>query len=945
MNTFKNTIQVSSNENHQTTISDNGIATNSLNVGGISEKISYVSSSVTPSTINDGEYLINTSNISVISYWCGDLVDKKVITVGGDTSMNLFQDCISITFDTAYTPPHSVINVLKDSVTAFDKLVIHDEVNNLDLMTIYYQNDGTITTHKESIYDSLSVENSIKFILLDEPIRTEDDCSVNITNSSQEVTGETIYTDIPEIDIYEIHSQIGGEYMSSTFVTVSSISKLSGSKRFPIYKFDLSSFNNPMTDIYMIRLNVNWNVEQSYVMEIDFIPTLTMVNSTMYTYVNELDWNEISTYYQPPILIAANQGAFSHLYVQMANLYSEESYAQLNEDIMSSQNMTITLTINNEYTSTINTTIYPKTSETYLTKNKISSPTVETDNLVISNLNCETLNGCVIDKTSSSMPQTPFIPVVKDDMYMEVGRGIDFHSTGSGITADHSARVSVSTASNSSPTLTSDVTFTAPNLLADNETRLEAVESGKTNYKHYSTLTDALSDWSNIPVGTFVSANNGVENLDTTYIFKADAVRALTFSSNKIPKDYIYFRAITNDSASSSPSSISASPFRKIPVLTSDGVLNIASTATSDYATRAAEFLNANLSTNNELIIKVGKANSDSECGIYGYVYDETSPYLALGMYSHDRLYKFYKDKFETTQNIVTSNNATIEINTIEQRALKVINPNPYGSGSGCRITVGDTQTVTDGNNNTITTHTEAVFGMWTEGDANNEHYAYVKILGAPPSLQIYSDRTKLANSDLNITDGYVYAKNIPSSIIHTTFYRPWRLEMPGTNNHPGYCKFLLGYVKPASVLATENSSIFSYWTNFITMDMVWLTSDNEYIEKRYLYETRNKTASRAQDSTLQKIRESLGSASNTNWAYILMENYSSGSINTNIIYFVCTGPTNNEGFNVRIEIESPSQTPLYKDKQMTTPITEREIQWYDSMIVYSTDNSATEFH
>ena len=116
-------------------------------------------------------------------------------------------------------------------------------------------------------------------------------------------------------------------------------------------------------------------------------------------------------------------------------------------------------------------------------------------------------------------------------------------------------------------------------------TGLQTALDSKTPLFTYNTVQAALNDWSNIADGSCVLAGNGPENYDATYIFKINTFRALMIAANKVPKNYIWIRPICKSNSSPVSTNLSDPPFRKIPVLTTNGSLDISGNITSPTIT------------------------------------------------------------------------------------------------------------------------------------------------------------------------------------------------------------------------------------------------------------------------------------------------------------------------------------------------------------------------
>ena len=103
------------------------------------------------------------------------------------------------------------------------------------------------------------------------------------------------------------------------------------------------------------------------------------------------------------------------------------------------------------------------------------------------NINVNTINNVRIGVDSgSALGSVPVVPVIKNDGVMEVGRTIDFHTTGAE-GEDYSARLQLSLYSTS---ISCSRYFTAPNLTIDNVNRLVALEGGKANIEHTHQASD-----------------------------------------------------------------------------------------------------------------------------------------------------------------------------------------------------------------------------------------------------------------------------------------------------------------------------------------------------------------------------------------------------------------------------------------------------------------------
>ena len=99
------------------------------------------------------------------------------------------------------------------------------------------------------------------------------------------------------------------------------------------------------------------------------------------------------------------------------------------------------------------------------------------------NINVNTINNVRIGADSGLIlgPVT-VVPVIKSDGVMEIGRIVDFHSTGKE-NEDYTARLSLT---QHPITVTCNQPFIASNIKADNETRLAAVEAVLQN--HYEAI-------------------------------------------------------------------------------------------------------------------------------------------------------------------------------------------------------------------------------------------------------------------------------------------------------------------------------------------------------------------------------------------------------------------------------------------------------------------------
>ena len=268
-------------------------------------------------------------------------------------------------------------------------------------------------------------------------------------------------------------------------------------------------------------------------------------------------------------------------------------------------------------------------------------------------------------------------------------------------------------------------------------TNLQTTLDDKLNYCAYNTVQAALNDWDNIPVGSCVMANDGQENWDATCIFKQGSVRALMIAFNKVPKNYIWVRAICSSTGADSIANYESVPFRKVPVLDANGKLRVDNMATSALQLTAAEFFNSNLSSGHEMTIKVGKENSSKNVGYFGYTYDSTSPYMSLGFYGYNRLYKFYTDKCESTN--------PVTITTTSQTPLSITHPTTYGTNTGARIAIGDS-------------NNSAAFGCWKDDTAQ---YAYIKLLGAAAAINVLENKTKIIK-DVEV-NGTITGTNLAS--------------------------------------------------------------------------------------------------------------------------------------------------------------------------------------
>ena len=160
MNSFKNPINVSldggSNKSSpKSIISDNGITTNRLVVGAIDGGdvklvvgaalpegvVCSIDTTSEPKTIT----ITNTdenASYSVISYLNNTQIRKKVVDVE-DYSMELFEDCLSISFPGGAATSIS-IELVEEDVSTFNKIAIHDEVNDTDLVGVYFNLNGEV---------------------------------------------------------------------------------------------------------------------------------------------------------------------------------------------------------------------------------------------------------------------------------------------------------------------------------------------------------------------------------------------------------------------------------------------------------------------------------------------------------------------------------------------------------------------------------------------------------------------------------------------------------------------------------------------------------------------------------------------------------------------------------------------------------------------------------
>lgn len=116
-------------------------------------------------------------------------------------------------------------------------------------------------------------------------------------------------------------------------------------------------------------------------------------------------------------------------------------------------------------------------------------------------------------------------------------------------------------------------------------TNLQTTLNSKTPLYTYNTVQAALNDWSNIADGSVVMAESGVEQYDATFIFKKSTFRALMIACNKVPKNYIWVRPVCKNISSAVSTSLSDLPFRKVPVLTTAGNLEISGTISSPTIT------------------------------------------------------------------------------------------------------------------------------------------------------------------------------------------------------------------------------------------------------------------------------------------------------------------------------------------------------------------------
>ena len=134
------------------------------------------------------------------------------------------------------------------------------------------------------------------------------------------------------------------------------------------------------------------------------------------------------------------------------------------------------------------------------------------------------------------------------------------------------------------------------NIKADNETRLKAVESNKSDKGHthvlseitdytpyddtevrsliavrpevisYETIDNMIDDWNSIPDNSIAVSRQGADQWSATFTYKYNTYRALTFTVPKDEKDFLWTMFMGESNTPWSKRSV----WRKIPVLTTD---------------------------------------------------------------------------------------------------------------------------------------------------------------------------------------------------------------------------------------------------------------------------------------------------------------------------------------------------------------------------------------
>ena len=159
MNSFRDPLTVSFDSGNasapKTIISENEITTNIISVAPIGtakivkgrdapDNVTVtVDMSADPKTftITNGN---SSASYSLISYAHGAEVQKKVVT-SADCTTELFENCLTLTFTTE-TNVTGALNA--EEVASFDKLTIHDEINDMDLLRIYFKAEGSIMSER-----------------------------------------------------------------------------------------------------------------------------------------------------------------------------------------------------------------------------------------------------------------------------------------------------------------------------------------------------------------------------------------------------------------------------------------------------------------------------------------------------------------------------------------------------------------------------------------------------------------------------------------------------------------------------------------------------------------------------------------------------------------------------------------------------------------------------
>ena len=373
------------------------------------------------------------------------------------------------------------------------------------------------------------------------------------------------------------------------------------------------------------------------------------------------------------------------------------------------------------------------------------------------NITVDTINGCAINPLNNNLVPVPSIPIIKTDGIMEIGRYLDFHTNYDG-SQDYNVRVDCSNGdfrinktlrllSTDSPLLAFGTSLsnnncgiirfnktdkyldfgfygnntkmrintdgtciaagniTAPNLLANNETRLAAAEY------NISDLDSRISTYEDII--TYEEREEEETNEEEQQITHPEItfnnIETIKKSFNGEIKTIAYNEDINSLISSKADNTMLAALAARVVIIeTGKADLN--------HTHSISNITNLQTTLNNK---------SDTS-------HNHDSSYSAIG---HNHTSSDITDLTTTINAAFQSHthntfNNTISINVDNSLPLQ-IQASSYNNNSGARITIGD---------NTK----QAVYGCWKDSTG---YYAYVKMFGASSQICIYENKVEVSGT------------------------------------------------------------------------------------------------------------------------------------------------------------------------------------------------------